>query len=51
MVEGSIRDDVEEWWDFNSTIIRKAAEEVLDKTSSMGIPENQETWLGSNELR
>ncbi|KAG8235719.1 hypothetical protein J437_LFUL016354 [Ladona fulva] len=42
---------VQEWWEINSNIIRKAREEILGKTSGKGPPEEKETWWWNEEVQ
>ncbi|KAG8229954.1 hypothetical protein J437_LFUL008527, partial [Ladona fulva] len=42
---------VQEWWEINSNIIRKAGEEILGKTSGKGPPEEKETWWWNEEVQ
>ncbi|KAG8234532.1 hypothetical protein J437_LFUL013102 [Ladona fulva] len=42
---------VQEWWEINSNIIRKAGEEILGKISGKGPPEEKETWWWNKEVQ
>ena len=44
MREVILKENANEWWEENSKIIRKVAEEVLGKTSGKGIPQGKDTW-------
>lgn len=39
-----ITEKVQVWWEVNSKMIKKVAEEVLGRTSGKTIPTDKETW-------
>lgn len=45
-----LKDDVEEWWNHNSHVIRQAGEEIFRKTSGKGPPNDKETWWWNEEV-
>ncbi|KAI5735287.1 hypothetical protein M8J77_016627 [Diaphorina citri] len=38
------KENVQEWWDVNSNIIRRIGSNVLGKTTGKGAPQKKETW-------
>ncbi|XP_063600739.1 uncharacterized protein LOC134776918 [Penaeus indicus] len=45
------KEDTNEWWEENSKVIRRVAEEVLGKTSGKGMPQGKGTWWWSEEVQ
>lgn len=45
------RENVEEWWDVNSKIIREIGVKIVGKTSGKGLPVDKETWWWNEEVQ
>ncbi|XP_063595885.1 uncharacterized protein LOC134772741 [Penaeus indicus] len=51
MREVTSKEDTNEWWEENSKVIRRVAEEVLGKTSGKGMPQGKDIWWWSEEVQ
>ncbi|XP_063588916.1 uncharacterized protein LOC134766090 [Penaeus indicus] len=51
MREVTSKEDTNEWWEENSKVIRRVAEEVLGKTSGKGMPQGKNIWWWSEEVQ
>ncbi|XP_063600551.1 uncharacterized protein LOC134776734 [Penaeus indicus] len=51
MREVTSKEDTNEWWEENSKVIRRVAEEVLGKTSGKGMPQGKDTWWWCEEVQ
>ena len=51
MREITSKEDPNEWWEENSKVVRRVAEEVLGKTSGKGKPLGKDTWWWSEEVQ
>ena len=46
-----LKDEVNEWWEFNSKVFLRHGEEILGKTTGKGPPEDKETWWWSEDTQ
>ena len=45
------KDNVQEWWTANSTVMRRAAEETLGRISGKKAPADKEAWSWNDEVQ
>ena len=45
-----LKDDVEEWWQYNAQVILRTGEEIFGKTSGKSPPNGKETWWWNVEV-
>ena len=48
--ESRLPQDIQECWTINSSIIRKAGEDVLIVTSGKGPPDDKEAWWWNEDI-
>ena len=49
--ERSLLENVQEWWEENSTVILRAGQEVLGMTTGRRPPGDKDTWWWNDEMR
>ena len=49
--ERRLLENVQEWWEENSTVIVRAGQEVLGMTTGRRPPEDKETWWWYDEVK